>query len=200
MSPGKHAFLFNNSLAFLTVWIETMFFLVVNSTQWWYMTTCHHPSCRSDVSQLMTPLQSGPEEKRFAAKSCPGQCPAPGMWPHLKISSPQRCTHLTTQIHSFLLQRHCQTAVQAGTCSADKLSCLGQAGGFYYSCASQMGRQISGRLRKWDFDFQTTYWLLSWHATQIYGLGLAAQNLPWSAGSANRQLNRSASDKMCSFR
>lgn len=61
----------------------------------------------------------------------------------------------------ILLQKSLPNSSRAWLLVRRPLSCLNSVSGVCYSCAGQMGQLISGQLRRWDFDFQTTYWLSS---------------------------------------
>lgn len=106
------------------------------------------------------------QEKRFPAKSSPSAMNASGTRSHLETSTTQpKCEYLNKHLkknkNKILLQKSLPNSSRAWLLVRRPLSCLNSVSGVCYSCAGQMGQLISGQLRRWDFDFQTTYWLSS---------------------------------------
>lgn len=144
------------------------------------------------ISQLMTPPPSSPEEKRFAAKSCPSALLL-ARGPIWKYHHPNdACTW--QHKHTFPLQRHCQTAVEAGTRSAGKLSCLGQSAGFIILAPAKWADRLVAGCENGILIFRPH---IGYYPDMLskYTGWISCTNLPWRAEAANRQLDRSATDK-----
>lgn len=156
--------------------INSVFPARYSNTQWWYMTTCHHSSCRSSVGVCWWHPPSSPEDRGSQQSHVSTLSP----W-HVAPSGSPTNTHTWIHKHNLHKQRHCHAAVEAGPCSGDSFHSK-----LHYFCTGQMSQQISGRLWKYDFS------------ADIFGYYPdTPSKCPGciQAASGTRQLSRSAGDE-----